>query len=346
MSSINKKKENSRQIGKMLFMYAEEAVHVGAGSSTGTIDKPIQREKHTGLPKFEGSGNKGSAREASWDRFTVTFNEKETDKTYAELKTKLLNNSSKIETVFSRFYGYKDKGDKHSAIDIPDAQLLFFPVRSWKGVFAWITSPYLLGKYARDHKRIYGKELKINGVPKEIDDNEIITTTSSNIQFKVNDTDKVLLEEFLFNVKEATITIDNKAIGDWIMEMFGGEKNINNLMKMLKTNVAVVSDDVLIDFADLYTVKITRNKIDSATGVAKGTALFNEEYLPSDSILYTPIIANQEFKENGLTANEVMCFVENNLPDLYKIGGDKNIGKGLLRTSFYPPKEKFETNKE
>ena len=45
-----------------LFLYAVSPVHVGAGSSVGVIDNPIQRERHTGHPSFAGSGIKGALR--------------------------------------------------------------------------------------------------------------------------------------------------------------------------------------------------------------------------------------------------------------------------------------------
>ena len=383
MSNPNPLKKD-RQTGKILFMYAEEAIHAGAGSSTGTIDNPIQREQHTQIPKIEGSGNRGSTREASWDNFIITSwdnfiitHKNENDKTYLDYQSELdkitgntdedkkkreelINQMKALEQIFeqkfaqkfTKVFGNKNDGEKHSAIEIADAQLLFFPVRSWKGVFTWITCPYLLKKYARDHKRIFGKNEELNNIGLEKDeandeaaeanqslkDNEIIMNSHSNNSFTIGNEKKALLEEFLFDVIEKEITINNLPIGEWILSMFGGETNVNEMMKMLKTNIAVVNDDIFRDFVELYTVKITRNKIDSETGTAERGGLFNEEYLPSDSILYTPVIANAEFVEGGgLTAGEVMSFFEENLPELYKVGGNKGIGKGLVRVKLFAP---------
>ncbi len=39
-------------------------VHAGVGRDLGLIDMPIQKEKHTGIPKIEGSTMKGSMRES------------------------------------------------------------------------------------------------------------------------------------------------------------------------------------------------------------------------------------------------------------------------------------------
>jgi len=45
-----------------MFLYAVSPVHLGAGSSVGVIDNPIQRARHTGHPCFAGSGIKGAVR--------------------------------------------------------------------------------------------------------------------------------------------------------------------------------------------------------------------------------------------------------------------------------------------
>ena len=38
-------------------------LHAGTGQELGVVDLPIQRERHTGFPKVEASGLKGSIRE-------------------------------------------------------------------------------------------------------------------------------------------------------------------------------------------------------------------------------------------------------------------------------------------
>ncbi|RMG22669.1 MAG: type III-B CRISPR module RAMP protein Cmr4, partial [Methanobacteriota archaeon] len=47
-----------------LFFICNTPTHVGSGSELGVVDLPIQRERHTGFPKFEASSIKGSLREA------------------------------------------------------------------------------------------------------------------------------------------------------------------------------------------------------------------------------------------------------------------------------------------
>jgi CRISPR-associated protein Cmr4 len=47
---------------RLLFYYAVTPVRMGAGSASGAIDNPIQREVHTQHPVFAGSGLKGALR--------------------------------------------------------------------------------------------------------------------------------------------------------------------------------------------------------------------------------------------------------------------------------------------
>jgi CRISPR-associated protein Cmr4 len=49
---------------KTFFMVLETPLHAGSGADLGIVDLPIQRERHTGIPKIEASGLKGCIREA------------------------------------------------------------------------------------------------------------------------------------------------------------------------------------------------------------------------------------------------------------------------------------------
>ena len=324
-------------------MYAEEPIHAGAGTSTGTIDLPIQRERHINVPKIEGSGVRGAIREAAWEKFSNQNPSEAQDLSKG-------HNAKDKQNDFTRVFGFKNDGANHSAIDISDAHLLFFPVRSWKGGFAWLTCPLLLKRFIKDYNRMFDADISIKiGTSNDtidtinIADNEVVVQNKSNLTIKSN----ALFEEYLFTAKEMELKIEGEEIGEWFKERFCSAHAIINL---LPTHIAVVSDDVFLDFADLYTHKITRNKIDSATGTAENAGLFNEEFLPSESILYTNLVANDEFSENDdlMKAENVMKFVEDNLPKLYKTGGDQGIGKGLFRVAFYAKNDRNDNckNKE
>lgn len=110
----------------ILFLFLEQPMHPGAGVSVGHVDLPIQREVHTGYPMVQSSGVKGSLREAVEIRKLLT------------------------DAEMNWLFGPKNSAESRSAIVVTDARTLLFPVKSARGVFAWITSPHALARLAAD----------------------------------------------------------------------------------------------------------------------------------------------------------------------------------------------------
>ena len=112
---------------KLLYLFTRTPLHVGAGSSVGAIDQPIQRERHTGFPIIPGSSIKGVLK----DHF----------RHQAETKDHVID-------LFGR--GGKDEDFEAGKIAFGEARLLAFPVRSAKGSFALATSALALQRFDRD----------------------------------------------------------------------------------------------------------------------------------------------------------------------------------------------------
>ena len=100
-------------------------LHVGCGQDVGVVDLPVIRERTTGYPFIPGSGIRGSLR----DYFRTNRND-----------------------LTNKFFG-PESGDTDNeyagCISIHDAKLLFYPVRSNRYVFLWITWPSVLERYNR-----------------------------------------------------------------------------------------------------------------------------------------------------------------------------------------------------
>ncbi|RMG30420.1 MAG: type III-B CRISPR module RAMP protein Cmr4, partial [Gammaproteobacteria bacterium] len=109
-----------------VFLYAVSPVHMGAGTATGMIDNPIQRERHTNHPSFAGSGIKGAVRHSF---------------------ESLRGDTSLIDLLFGPESG---SGNLHAgAVSFGDAQLVAFPVRSLKGGYVYATCPTALARAQR-----------------------------------------------------------------------------------------------------------------------------------------------------------------------------------------------------
>jgi CRISPR-associated protein Cmr4 len=282
--------------------------HVGSGESLGVIDMPVQRERHTSYPKIEGSSLKGSIREI--------FREKASDN--QDFKDKI-----------NLTFGHEDKGDDYaSCIGFTDARILLFPVKSVKGVFAWITSPEVLRRFMNDLKLLSEKtNQNMDDIPKPGSSKNMskcITTTESQLAVSG---DNVILEEYSFNITENT-NCDNIAT-------FIGDKL--SMTDELKKRLLIIPDDDFKDFVNLSTEVITRTKIDPATGTVKQGQLFTEEYLPAETIMYSLVLTSPVFSKNDgkklsiNNENDVMSFFIENLPDLFQVGGNATLGKGLVK---------------
>ncbi len=318
---------------KPLFLIVETPLHAGSGSDLGIVDLPIQREKHTDYPKIEASGLKGSIREIF-----------DTKAKSGEIK------KDEIKLVFG-----PEEGDLHAgALGFTDARLLLFPVKSVKGVFAWVTCPAVLERLKHDLSIC--KESINFDIPGA---NTIPNENKCDLIVKDN---KIVLEEYTFPV---TPNNECNEVANWIADnvLPADVPSYDYWQKKMKKDIVVLSDDDFRDFVMLSTEVIARTKIDNKKGTVVDGALWYEEYLPTDSILYslaltTPLFIKPEGNtdeeketdekkkkgqfyvgkvdnKNQLEAEKVMKFFADGLPDIIQIGGNATVGKGIVRTNVY-----------
>ena len=317
---------------KPIFLIVETSLHAGSGSDLGIVDLPIQREKHTDYPKIEASGIKGGIREIFSNHPNLKQLELEWDITSVE--------DSNYKEAINLAFG-PEQGDLYAgALGFTDARLLLFPVKSVAGVFGWITCPAVLERFKQD--------LQICGV----DFQHSITSTNhipdgSNLVVADN---KIVLEEYTFDVTT------NQAVNDlanWLsQQVLPADDECSYWREKMQTDLVVLSDDDFRDFVTLSTEVIARIKINQKTGTVQKGALWYEEYLPSDSILYSLALTTPIFRENDdakgifkLTdqnreerydeSEKVMEFFEDGLPPIIQLGGNATIGKGIIRTKIY-----------
>ncbi len=298
-----------------LFLFCETPLHAGSGNDLGIIDMPIQRERHTGFPKIESSSLKGSLREAFERKATTSDTQEKIHRVFG------FDNSSadKSLTTGSGAFANKKDQDFSGCIAFTDVRILLFPVKSHTGVFAWITCPRVVSRFISEMKE-YCK----------LSDTELVTlqanTTGSGS--KVYKNGSVGLEEYIFE----GITEEQKVtdFGTWIANKLF--PNNSYWSTKLKTDIVVLPDDDFADFVQHSTEVITRTKIDNETGTVSDTALFTEEYLPAESLMYSMVMFAPEFKLNGMTEDKVQKFYTDTLPEIFQIGGNATLGKGIVRT--------------
>jgi CRISPR-associated protein Cmr4 len=342
---------------KPLFLICETPLHVGSGSDLGIVDLPIQRERHTNFPKIEASSLKGALREAF--------------ESYADAETDILQRIEKHINIH-KIFGYDDAFEKQSkkqedidkitddvkksnaenknkiisdikkrfgndtqfsgALTLTDARLLLFPVKSLYGVFAWITCPRVIKKFIAD--------LELAGIAtyfSKVDfEREINKTTSKAEVLKTNGTKKqAYLEEFIFTITSDTANGNVDKLAQWLKINLFSANDTSYWATKIEKDIIVLDDDDFRDFVTLATEVITRTKINNATGTVQDGALFSEEYLPAESIMYSLAMFADEFsdKTDKMTAEDVQIFFEK-IPNIVQIGGNATLGKGIVRTKF------------
>jgi len=217
---------------------------------------------------------------------------------------------------------------ERSSLLISDASLLFYPVRTLKGLYALVTCPEILRRLNMPHI-----DLKIPDSLLNLNDKGTVKTLNST-QSKYVINGKVYFEDLNFS-------IDTVGDGDfnWVKEKLGLDESI-------KDRLFVVHNDVFQYFVEFATQVMSRNKIDYATGTVdkKIGGIWTEEHLPPETYLFSyledngKVVGKIKVKENNLGKEKDASSFEwvadklNN--NVIHLGGDETVGKGFAELRF------------
>jgi CRISPR-associated protein Cmr4 len=308
------------QKANLLFLYTETPLHVGSGSSLGTVDLPIQRERHTNLPMVQGSGIKGKLRSA-------------------------FEPDGKETNISKAIFGPQKDGSEHAgALSVGDARILLFPVRALAGVFAWVTCPLVINRLARD-LQMAGKTTPWNLLDLKVSEQQAYIPNNSTVKIGTD----VVLEEFSFTVQSSNQKVQEFV--DWLSKnVLPSGAEYQFWRDKIKEDLVVISDEAFKDFCQFSTDVVSRTKLDPATKTVAQGALWTEENLPSDALLYTPLFAcNPRMESNkpkkkdksgadsdkDVDATEVLSLVSAHLQNVHsrlQLGGNETVGRGLVAT--------------
>ena len=308
------------KIAKPMFLIAETPIHAGSGSDLGYIDNPIQREKHTGYPKIEGSSLKGALRQdfeskSSADDYRISLN-----KVFGFDKDGI---SEKVKNHFS------DKKDFAGAIGFTDARILLFPVKSLKGTFAWVTCPRVLAKFKKEITEICGNNFDFAIPEKGVASNETLFIDESKT--------KIQLDEYIY--KDLREEDNTKNIAQWLKTNAFANNGIE--VADIKRNLVIIDNDDFADFVRFGTEVSTRIKIDNETGTVESGALFTVEYLPAETVMYSLAMFSPEFsaEKEKMKDLQVEKFFIDNKSDYFQLGGDATLGKGIFNLIYKEVKD-------
>lgn len=282
-------------------IHALSPLHAGTGQGVGVIDLPIAREKATNLPFLPGSSVKGVLRDACSDEHTRV----------------------------SIFGPERERASEHAGQAIfSDQRLLLLPVRSLAGTFAWVTSPYLLERFARTAQDC---GIAVKDIPKIGDENQCAVTSESGLRCKLGGRDTVVLEELNLSPGKEQATISSTLA----QQIFAGQ---SAWADMLKRRLCVVHDDVL-DFLLLTATEVrARVSIEPDTKIARDGQLWYEELLPTETVLYGLLqirtVSRPTKDSTGkplLNEGKVLSSLQTLTNKTLQFGGKASVGYGLCR---------------
>lgn len=258
----------------LLWIHAITAMHPGSGSALGAVDLPVQRERHTDWPVIPGSSLKGVLRDAH-------------------------ARGSDDTTKTNRLFGSPDENNASAgALSFSDARLLLFPVRSLKGVFAWVTCPLALRRWERDAK-LAGITVKLPETLSVAENQALVPQGCPCL-----DKNELILEEFQFTAKpDAAFEIKPEPLaGDDLKR------------------IVILNDSDFTYFARHATEITARIRLNQETKTVAKKALFYQEFIPAEAIFYS-LVAEADRSSGALADYEP--------PANAQIGGEETTGKGL-----------------
>lgn len=276
---------------KLYHLQALSALHCGTGQSAGVVDLPIARDRASNLPLVPGSSLRGVLREE------LTAQD--------EATAKILFGPRGISGAAEAYAG---------ALAVGDAHLLLLPIRALAGIVAYATCPFILKRYAKD-------TVKVAEIPQPKDDTKALCVAGNVNQIN----GKVVLEDLDLSpdfsedaalwaraIAQAVFADDQDAQTDLIQRF------------------VILPDTVFAFLSETATEIRARIAIDQSTGVVSNGALWYEENLPAETVLWgIYALSDSRHKDDSRKAEEL----KSGLPAAasLQLGGKAGVGRGLVR---------------
>jgi len=293
---------------RIYWLHALSPTHAGIGRGVGYIDLPIDRDGVTGWPIIRGSAFKGV-----WADF-YTQRESEKDR-------------KKNNLLRAAFGIAGDDNNSNAGALIPtDAQLICLPVRSFRGTFAWCTSPLCLQMLRRTLELAGEKGLP--AAPSGLTEGKAHHTAETSLV----EGNQLFLEDLDFTAQKCDTA------NAWAIKIAGWVFPSDAAWQEQFRRRFVVLPDTAFDFlCETGTEVHTRVKIKDDTKTVEEGALWTEESLPAETILAGIVQCDRVFGRNGedITPNGLLDrFAKESLT--LQIGGKATVGRGQMRCVFTP----------
>ena len=209
----------------------------------------------------------------------------------------------------------QDANSYAGACAIGDAALLILPVRSLAGVVCYATSPFILKRYARDLCRAGFK-------PPAAPDREHAAVTPDSVNTLEG---KVVLEDLDLAART------EEDAREWA-QVLGKAAHADDdaARRDFAARFVILPDDVMDFLSETGTEVRARVALDPDTGTVKSGALWYEENLPAESLLWGVFaLAASSRPGDPRSEDELARAVPGEA--LLQLGGKAGVGRGLVR---------------
>jgi CRISPR-associated protein Cmr4 len=276
---------------RSFLLHALSPLHAGTGHAPGIIDLPTARMKATGIPFLPGSSIKGVLRDA-----------------------RRACGSEKTEAVF----GPSDDPAAHAgALVVGDARLLALPVRSFRGTFAWATSPLLLTLAKRDLEESKLAIPSINGRGARL----------AHLNACVHN-GKLYLEDLDLAATDSSEAATWAAI---LAPLASPGEDV------FTKRFVIVDDETMTFLWETATQVDARVRLDEKTRTVARGALWLEESLPPETLLIGLLAADRSRRSSvTMTPDEILSFALSDDEEIHQFGGKATTGRGRCRIVPFP----------
>lgn len=287
----------------MLYLICETPFYPGAERGVAQIDLPVQRNPITSIPHGRSTTIKGAIRNA--------------------IENANIGNSKMI-------FG---DADRTGAIDIGNAEILLFPVRGNVELFWYTTSPHQLNMWIKSlsvlGKDVSSLEKSLEAIKSSLNKKKNIGLVSDDCPYVGNKI--ILLDDVIISLEGLG---DLSTIIEEIKEAIPKIPGYSYIKEKIRRNLVVVDDNTLQMLTNRGLYRVARIRLKPETKTVEAGALFFQELIPENTILFARILEAQRYQNDANVKNAVDDFkkwLQRN--PLVFIAGDETTGKGQIRLS-------------
>ena len=285
---------------RLFHLHALSALHCGTGQSVGVVDLPIARARATKLPIVPGSSLRGVLRQHV-----------------------AINHLNDEKTLFGPEFGSGDSNSFAGALAIGDAHLLALPVRCLAGIVSYVTAPFILHRYARDLER---SGASAPSAPSKLASKEALVPPESVNCIAEENKRKLVLEDLDLTAREdASLAEWAKCIAQPVHP--GDSEAQSEFVKRF----ALLPDEIMDFLSETATEVRARTAIDQDTGTVRDGALWYEENLPAEAVLWGLFAVSASNNKDDSRSEAELAKAMPHSNTLLQLGGKAGVGRGLVR---------------